>query len=40
MILTRGEAVADSAISADMLPKEIGEMLPNVVRPRTIRITS
>ena len=29
MILTRGDS-GNSAISADMLPKEIGEMLPNV----------
>ncbi len=29
MILTRGET-GDSVISADMLPQEIGEMLPNV----------
>ncbi len=29
MILTRGEA-ADNVINADMLPKEIGEMLPSV----------
>lgn len=32
MILTRSEG-SDSVISADMLPKEIGEMLPNVGDP-------